>query len=882
MLKHVSIRLLVSLPLCLTLSVLTSSAQAEMKSLDDDILSSVSGQSGITMDMQTRVELGEISYFDDGRGMALQGVRLISPEARTAADWDRFVRHEADLAGIDQSLVNPANLPMDMDANTRVRIDILDQGILALDIFSINRRRFEIDDIRFIDTPGQVTLPDAPSMGGVFFDFQLDGNLDITGAGTDGSSIFGGRFDIDFLFEKVRLGYRTNGNELFLDDATITLQSPGTILTYDTVNDELDLRLPDFVMSIDVGAIRYSDNPLNHGVSNDVSTGNPLPSYGSLWAFMDLNTNVQITAGGASGTQGITFNAQTVIEWLDLVWGDDIVDDGTAGWVGMLGVTGNVDLQNLRIDILADPDAGIEPAKDFGNGLAFSFERLQANLGIEDFVIAETGANVRQSSASRNLSSLSLRSIGSLEANLLFTDGSYDGLTPLTNRIYLQAGGNVDAGPQGIRLDTQLSLISPLNETNFVYTENGNSLMLSRFEAFADGDLTIDITRAGNINGTDFFNGLRLGFEDFAFGYRVEGFRVGKSTGDSDDLKDDGLQAATSLPGISGSLFGLGGHPALEGTLNGHITIGPGGAQGNEGLTVNSDLSLTDGNMAVYIDGDGTGRGIWLSGLNYDIHLRDMLIDVTGAGLEVYETERWSTMDVTDLRIGDKTSGSSFGRIVQEVYELGSQRVISDGGAGTVCVGASGSTMAQCQTNGGFWSDRGDQGVTIAHTRHLVAEDTLNNRRNRFTWEVDRIGEGTAPVNGSGMQLVFDNFTTNDGDGLSDTYGLRTVTHFDLAQTMVINKETGPDSNGVVGNRGDVKIMNPDGSYYYTEAAGLTAAELANLPVGIALRNTTSFRELDIDRVNLVHPTGGESTLLYGLKLQNFEVRTDITATPMD
>ncbi len=62
----------------------------------------------------------------------------------------------------------------------------------------------------------------------------------------------------------------------------------------------------------------------------------------------------------------------------------------------------------------------------------------------------------------------------------------------------------------------------------------------------------------------------------------------------------------------------------------------------------------------------------------------------------------------------------------------------------------------------------------------------------------------------------------------------------------------------------------------------MTAADIANRPLGIAVRTNTQFKELDFERVNVSHSVGGESTLLYGLKLQNFNITTDITATPMD
>jgi len=429
--------------------------------------------------------------------------------------------------------------------------------------------------------------------------------------------------------------------------------------------------------------------------------------------------------------------------------------------------------------------------------------------------------------------------------------------------------------------DKKISIIGSGNESNFVYTDDGNSLMLSGFEAYLDGDLTLDVTASGTLGTTDFYDGLRLGFEDLAFGYRVDSYRVAENTGDIDDLKASEAQAAQSIPGVSGGLLGLSGYPSLEGTLNGHVTIGPGGNRGQEGITVNSDLSVSDGTLASFLQSDGSG--VWLSGLNYDVHLRDMMLDVTEEGLVIYEGESWSRMDVTDFRIGDQVTGSSFGRLIMETYEMGSETTVSAGGAGAVCLGGSGGDQLSCESDGGRWEDRGVEGLTIASTRFFKDSIEAEGKRNRFTWETDRAGEGTAaPVNGSGMQLVFDNFTTNDGDGLADTYGFRSQYQIDVARAQVVKKSDGPDNNGVSGNKGDIKVMNSDGSYRYVAPGDLTAQDVADRPVGVAVRTRTQFKELDFDQVNLVHPTGGESTVLYGLKLQNFDVTTDITATPLN
>ena len=823
-------------------------AYAEMKALDDEVLSGVSGQSGITLDVGSKFELGELAYFDDGKGIALQGLRLSS-----AAD--------------------PAQL-----AEYRLELDVLASGDLSLTFKSGNVARFEVEDIRFVDVPGVNAIQTDPSIGGIFIDYDIEGSLLSYNRGNEyigPNNVLGGLYDLDFKITDGRLGYRTNGNEFILDGMTLDVNSLGIVFGV-TPGGELNISMPNLLAELSVEAIRFSNNPLNHGVSNDVISGDPLASYGSLWANMNLSTDLKIKAGGADGLTGMTINSSTIINRMDFAWGDDTDWAASGYWLGALGVTGALDITNLTFDILSDSDELTDPGKDYGVGLALAFESLAFSMKIQDFVLGETKANIDSYVASGGPL---LSSVGGFDINLNFGNGIYDS-TPFENRILIQAGGDLNAGNQGLRLDTQLSLISPNNESNFVYTEDGHSLMFSKLEGYVDGDITLDITSAGDINGVTYYDGLRVGFEDLAFGYKTEGLRLGEDTGNSNDLKNKQLQASTSVNAFSG-ISGLGGSPSLEGVLNGHITLGPGGNQGDEGITVNADVIVSDGTMAKFLQSDGSG--LWLSGLDYDVHLRDMKLDVASEGLSIYEGETWSKLDVTDFRIGDKDTGASFGRLVKESYQVATETMISAGGAGQVCIGGVGANVSDCESDNGRWDDRGVQGITIAAKRHFKEKIESEGKRNRFTWEVARTGEGTSGVtNNTGLQLIFDNFTTNDGDGLTDDFGIQTRQSLDIARAPVIKKTTGQDSNGVFGNQGDEKIMRSDGTYEYKAPATLTSIDIANRPIGIAFRNETQFKELDFERVNLSHPTGGESTLLYGLKLQNFNITTDITATPMD
>ncbi len=79
-----------------------------------------------------------------------------------------------------------------------------------------------------------------------------------------------------------------------------------------------------------------------------------------------------------------------------------------------------------------------------------------------------------------------------------------------------------------------------------------------------------------------------------------------------------------------------------------------------------------------------------LKALDNDADVRDMTVDITEEGLSIIKGEAWSTMDVGNLRVGDKADGKSFGRFVVQQYETGSSMTIIPGGAsrnGPVCAG---------------------------------------------------------------------------------------------------------------------------------------------------------------------------------------------------
>ncbi len=188
--------------------------------------------------------------------------------------------------------------------------------------------------------------------------------------------------------------------------------------------------------------------------------------------------------------------------------------------------------------------------------------------------------------------------------------------------------------------------------------------------------------------------------------------------------------------------------------------------------------------------------------------------------------------------------------------------MLATGGAGALCVGAVATSATSCATAGGRWEDRGDEGLSVKlksfYVRDAVVDSTLNgvvtdDKRNQIALEARRtLDDNGKPVNGTGVQVVLDNFWSSDakvGDANANSYGFNADLGIDVAPTIVISK-TPP----------------------YTQSS----------PLGFAVNGRVSFKEIGAERLQLVHPTGGGQTVLHGMRLQNADVRFNLTATPIN
>jgi hypothetical protein len=766
--------------------LVAADASAELQQLDDNYLSSIDGQSGLSVDMDIGMSIGEVAYFDDGNSLQLQGIKL----------------------GAAADINNRAHMEFDIDIES-------DGGLLIG--YDIQPTRFYISDIKLDDNV-------VNGFGGFGWDFAITGTTKLHSNGLTNASE-GVVFDTSYSLTDGRFIYHTNGNEIFFDDISMNVEAPGVIWEPSSTGPGVSFRVPSYKGTFNIGGIRFASGADSTIVNYDKATASSLPSFGSLRGDFDMSANYEIQGGGRYGASGIRIDSQHTINSMNLIYSDDGND------LAFKDISGWYNVDDMRIDVAND---------SFGDkALAVTVSQI---TGAFDIGRIEAGA--------------AGKSFGGVGIDFDFSDQVVDGVT-YSNKYFVKAGGNAAAGRQGMTIDTMWSLA----DANVSYTDNGNSVIFSGLSSYGHGTVTVDVTSAGFQGGEEFFDGLRIGFEDFKGSYKIDGLKVG------DDSKP--LQGGTEL------LLALGVYPAYDFNLNGQVTLGAGGRSG-EGITINSDIVISEGNAALMIDENG--KGLWVTGLNYDIHLRDMTVDMTAEGIEIVKGEAWSTMDIGDLRIGDKNSSGSFGRFVLQRYETGSSMVIKPGGAGDVCVGGTGSSSGACSSSGGVWEQRGDEGITVS-LKQIFAEAVDDVKRNRFMWETNRVNGN----NDTGTQLIFDNITTNDGDGVNNTYGFRNDISIDVYQTKVVKKTNGADSRGVVGNKGDEKILDGSRPEGYRYVSSPTAADMANRPVGFAVQAHTHFKELSIDNVQFKHANLQEGAVgIHGFSLQNVSINSNLTATPID
>ena len=663
--------------------------------------------------------------------------------------------------------------------------------------------------------------------------YTLGASLKLKGGGATGVSGFAVD-DSTLSLSDVTFYYRDNGFDLivkgasfdaYLNDAYLDIVGGGSA-------QEIKLDLGSSRLVANIGAIGLDlahGDPIA-GVAVTPSTPDSRDpsasrSFGKLNMDLRLGGSISIASGGASG-EGLRIKPNVTISNSLFQYQDEGVLRAE-NFAGTLSST-----SGLTVDLEQD---------GLGSYAKVAFQDLNLNATLGGLIMGNP----------------SNQKLGSLAFDLNFID---DGLKQ--NWLKLRPGGDVNSGLKGLSADLSWNMAN----SSVSLTDNGNSMWFSGLRTHGTGLFTLDLTKScaagistscyagtqsdmskGNYNGH--FDGLRLGLNNVKGSYSFDGLRVGSATAP--------LQGGTELLVLM-EIF-----PAYDFTLNGQLTLQPGGSIG-DGVRYNADFYVTEAKAAITVD--ETGKGLWLSGTTYDMHFRDGSLDISNAGVELRKGTYWSKLDVADVRWGDRSTGTSLGRLVLKRYEQGSTLALSSGGSGALCVGGSGATASACSAAGGRWEDRGNEGVSVKLKNVFVRDGSIetasngvatDEKRNQLIWETNRTVDGNGKsVNGTGSQLVLDNFSTSDGnpsDPNANTYGFNADLNLDVAPTKVKVK-SGPNAGTQV---------SPD-------------------PLGFAVNGRVHFKEINVERLQNVHPVGGAVTAIYGIKAQNADIRANFTATPIN
>lgn len=814
--------------LSVVIASLPATSNAELQLMDERSLSGVTGQAGITVEIDARVEIDELSYTDDGNPLSLEGVSVHKTGDETQG------------------------------AHGYVMIDVTSSGEMQIRHIA-EQAHLQVDDIR-VDS--QNTAPN--SFGTLALDFDMESFYQFSGGGlyhsdkgmtvsNYNSRIFGllrdadGNVQLDGNGDPITKGaeffYRDNGNDLMV---SFDYEHWGTNWTLDVVDDPyksgkeaLLITYPDHHFNLTVDQIKFKtrDTVGNNFTSDPNDSGLAgQPNVGMIKASADVNGELYISAGGKDPVEGLTFNYDRTLSNGDFRY-IDTNSDGEQHELALTGVTHQSQVTNLTFDVIDD-------------SIWLQTERSEGTIDIENIYI---GTNYNDGNDFGKLS------MGALHVDYLFEDQDVNGIT-YTNSLQLTPKGNQYSGDQGITINTNWSLVN----ADIGYTDNGNTVWVSGIKSYGSGGLTVDLIDASYLYANNvvapsedpFFDGVRLGFEDVVGHYSIAGFRVG------DDKNSAELQGGTEL------LLPLKVFQEADFTLNGHMTVLPGGAD-NDGLTFNGDLHLTDSTFGISVDQDRSG--LWLDDVTYDIYMRDAKLDVDSNGLVLNRGWFASTMDVGNVRFGDKHTGESLGRIVLSRLERDSTLSVSSGGAGQVCIGGSGGSQASCEGDGGRWEDRGDQGVTVAINSKFVDKDSLTadelaivngmdpNADTKLGWYRS---DGKVGIEAVGI--------STDEDGLTVELGL------DVAETVVKDVD---EADGLLKR----VLLDPSGQEELVADADLEAKLTSGYsnPVGFAVDTKVEFKQLNIDRINMNHHAGGAQPIYYGAKFENVSLRANITATPI-
>ncbi len=193
-------------------------AHADLKALDDTSMGNVTGQAGVTIELQTRVSIGEFTYTDEGT-FAVTGIELggstasglaSAAGAPTAGDLLDRLKIDIDVADDGDAVIHVASVDQDANGNP-VPIDwgmsvdtmslrgnggqntTLVSGMKAWGLLGALDIHVDTDDVAGYTDTGTLKMDVAFTVN------QMDFEVDFLAVGITGMSITGAAADGDTI-----------------------------------------------------------------------------------------------------------------------------------------------------------------------------------------------------------------------------------------------------------------------------------------------------------------------------------------------------------------------------------------------------------------------------------------------------------------------------------------------------------------------------------------------------------------------------------------------------------------------------------------------------------------------------------------------------------
>lgn len=584
---------------------LSGYGHADLVSLDDAAMQNVYAQSAIGIGIEKSIDVGALTYTDDGTSVEIQNIEIGAPS--DVANTPTFSNHIIHVDG--------------------------DKGLFIESMF--DPTRIQVGGISVGDHIG------SRSFGQFILDFEGSNILNINSNG-------GGGFLISSTsqFENVNFVWSTNGQSLRFDTMTIDSQLTNALFQEQDISathKALVIEIPSYSHQMTLAGVCFSDAPCT--ADN---------SFGAISVSQALtNSQIQIHGGGRSG-QGLTINLYFEFDETDNATGDGNVftyTDETSFKIAKQ--SGNVTISGLTFDVgTADAILGdhivlqydsavgnfksdlVEIAGNTVGGFDFQFDFSDGTHDSIDYVnqvkIAPGIAFAGQDFSS--------------DASLLAA-----GFDTFMTHFYSKVANTSDG----------LSVFNQWNMTgDFYYTEDTHTIMADNLYAYGEGYTTLDIrSGADSIDNTNdpAENFLAIGIRDYKVNYGLDGLRVGDDTSQlQNGYEFLGLAADASFT-LNGGLEIRGGGAAGSGlTLDadmlisdGNFTLTKSGSVGIHLDAVKYEFHLRDATLDVNSSGIQLVLGeLWSEFITEDVRFGDRTAGNSLGSVAMTQYEKGSTISI--------------------------------------------------------------------------------------------------------------------------------------------------------------------------------------------------------------------------------------------